>query len=480
MPNRLSIRKVRQKTGFCGPASIEMMLSYYGINISQDEIATAGGIVEGEDGSRIDELDQAVKKICPNYVILARYNATLEDLAHLTEAIQLPVGIEWQGIFTHPDGTYFEIGHYSVVTSVDLKMGVLTILDPDERSGLVNGRIFVNDFIGQWWEDNDIPMIGCSDRTEIVRNNHLLFVVVPWSNITEMMNLGLRPVSVDLMRAHRVQRKPKFIVQDWQEKMKDHDNLVFEIPEQHLSVYEVIGGSANHLGALLELHSEIFPNFAHYLPYMKDRVKTSPEDINDAIDHWWLVEIDDKPAGFRLFKYNPHHNCGLGLLMAVRPKYRQVAVSPFCRLAELLIASSIEQIETDARVSGRPTPIGMGVELQLPETIQDPAIQRGRAHLIKRYREYGFCDLHVEYYEPPFILEDSSFIELANPEAEDFHRLLFGYFPSQESQKPISPDIISQLVLAFLVDQYHLPVDHWAVQRAVASIKEYFVKEGTS
>ena len=55
------------------------------------------------------------------------------------------------------------------------------------------------------------------------------------------------------MRAHRVQRKPKFIVQDWQEKMKDHDNLVFEIPEQHLSVYEVIGGSANHLGALLDL-----------------------------------------------------------------------------------------------------------------------------------------------------------------------------------------------------------------------------------
>jgi hypothetical protein len=479
MLNRLAIRKVRQKTGFCGPASIEMMLSFYDIDISQDEIAAAGGIVEGEDGSRIDQLDQAVNKLCPDYVLLARYNATIDDLTRLTVNMHLPAGIEWQGIFTKPDGTYFEIGHYSVVTSVDLNIGVLTILDPDERSGLVNGRIFISDFYEQWWEENDVPVIGGSDQTVVIRNNRLLFILVPRSRISEMMDLGFLPVSLNLMRAYRAQRKTNIIRQDWLKKMKSHDKLVFEIPDENLAAYEVIGGSANHLGALLELHKEIFPYFAQYLPYMEARVKSDPEDEWDAIDHWWLVEINGIPAGFRMFKYNPHRNCGLGLLMAVRPKYRHLSCSPFSRLAELLIASSLEQIETDSQASGRSLPIGMGVELQLPETTQNLDIQQGRAHLINRYRAYGFRDLPVEYYEPPFILEDVSFQEYALPEAEDFHRLLFGYFPPRSTQRSPAPDIISNLVLAFLVDHYHLPVDHWAVQRALSSTQQHEVKEGT-
>jgi hypothetical protein len=478
MFNHLDIRKVRQKVGFCGPASIEMMLSYYGINLSQDEIAASGGIVEGEDGSRIDQLDQAVKILCPNYVILARYNASIQELAYLTDDLNLPVGIEWQGIFTNQDGSYFEIGHYSVVTSVDLNIGVLTILDPDERSGLVNGRIFINDFFGQWWEKNDIPMIGCPGSTEVVLNNRLLFVVVPWSRTAEMMDLGFRPVSIDLMRAHRSQPKTRIIQQDWLKKMKSHDKLIFEIPEEKLTVYEVIGGCANHLGSLLELHQEMFPNYAQYLPYMELRVKADPEDSHKAIDHWWLANIDGYPAGFRMFKYNPGRNCGLGLLMAVRPQYRKQAIGPYRSLAELLITTSLEQIETDAQVLGKTMPVGMGVELQLPETTSNVDLRRGRARLISRYREYGFCDLPVEYYEPPFILDEYSFQELDIPEEADFNRLLFGYFPTDSSHKLLAPDIISNLALAFLSDHYNLPMDHWAVQRALRSAQQDYVKEG--
>ena len=462
MPKSYDIRTVRQKLGFCGPASLEMMFSYYGINISQDEIAAAGDIVSGEDGSRIDQLDRAVKKLTPGYILLAKYNASIEDLAKLTEEYDLPVGIEWQGIFANPDGTYFEIGHYSVVISVDMNLGLLTILDPDERTGLINGRIFMTDFVGQWWEENDVPLPRDS-KTEVIRNDRLLFVIAPETHLTEFVNLGLQPVSLDLMRTYRTPCREKMVKQDWRKKMKRHDKQIFKIPEENLTVHEVIGGSANHLGALVELHKEIFPHYGQYIPYMEERVKQAAGINHYSIDHWWLAEVNGHPAGFNIFKYMIDRNCGLCLLITVRELYRGKSFGGCRSLAELLLMSSLQQLKADASDYGRPTPAGMVLEVEHPK-------------VVARFREFGFIELPVEYFEPPAIYGDKTF-ENVGASMDDFKQLHLGIFPIHGGPfNPDDPASIQNLALVYLIDHYHLPENHWAVHRALDSVDRHFGK----
>src|SRR5690606_15262960 len=105
-----TIRKLRQKPGHCGPATIEMMYSIYGIHKTQDEIAQAIGDVERitERGCSVDEMAHAVEQLTPNYILLGKLYGTIEDLRVLTEKYLLPVGVEWRGRFLEPDGRIWE------------------------------------------------------------------------------------------------------------------------------------------------------------------------------------------------------------------------------------------------------------------------------------------------------------------------------------------------------------------------------------
>lgn len=199
------IRRVRQKRGFCGPASIEMMLSFYGINHSQDEIANRAEVIEGEAGSRIDQLNQAVQSLRPDYTLLSKYNSTIEDIILLLYLYGIPVGVEWQGIFIDDEGKQFEVGHYSVINWVDKTTGSIHIIDPDERSALEDGWILYDDFIQRWWDENDVPLIDNPKETEVICNEGLIFVLVPQNIAVKLMEFGLQPVSLDLMRNHHNQ-----------------------------------------------------------------------------------------------------------------------------------------------------------------------------------------------------------------------------------------------------------------------------------
>lgn len=207
----VTISRVLQKKGHCGPTSLVMMFSHYGLEITQEAIAEAAGVQEtiSEDGSRIDQLNQAVERLAPGYVLLAKYNASLEDLETLVEEHNLPTGVEWQGMFVDEDGKYFEEGHYSVVVGVDRGADEVAIVDPERRSALEAGKLSIGDFEERWWEENDVPSLTDPDAMEVICNEGLLFVIVPEDREPQLLALGLQPVSLSLMREYQVPRRKK-------------------------------------------------------------------------------------------------------------------------------------------------------------------------------------------------------------------------------------------------------------------------------
>ena len=197
------ITRIFQLEGHCGPTTVQMMLRRYKVYLSQPEIAreTQAGITIQEHGCRIDQLGVAVSVLASDYVLLAKYDATIDEVRHLIEQHGLPVGVEWRGQFFREDGTRYEDGHYSVVTQVDVKRGMVKIIDPDETSALPDGEIGITEFESRWWDEN---WLGNPEdpASPVVRTFHLIFVVVPKSLHDTIRVLGFQPPTMDLMRAH--------------------------------------------------------------------------------------------------------------------------------------------------------------------------------------------------------------------------------------------------------------------------------------
>jgi len=112
----LKIKPFRQKSGLCGPATLKMVLSYYGINKTESAIAkdTDCDPDLGVDARRM--LEYAHDLGLNGYI---QDLSTFEDLERLVIKEEIPVIVDW---FSEDDG------HYSVV--VDLDSENIYLLDP--------------------------------------------------------------------------------------------------------------------------------------------------------------------------------------------------------------------------------------------------------------------------------------------------------------------------------------------------------------
>ena len=193
------IHRLRQKPGHCGPATIEMMYSFYGVSLSQDAVAETIGDVGRitERGCSVDELAQAVEALTPEYILLGKLCATIEDLRVLTGQYCLPVGVEWRGRFLEPDGHIWEEGHYSIITRVNEDADTLDVIDP-YAPGVnllsLNEYIPVEVFRERWWDTNPIPLSDDPDDVVEIRDEQLLFVLVPRSQVAALRPLQLYPM----------------------------------------------------------------------------------------------------------------------------------------------------------------------------------------------------------------------------------------------------------------------------------------------
>jgi hypothetical protein len=167
----------------CGPAVIQMLLHNLGIEVTQEEVVVAGGasdLIE-QLGMRVDQLNQAVRRLAPQTCFWYKDHSTIEELVQIVVQNDYLVGIEWQGVFEDTledetqDGDY---GHYSVVTMADSKRRKLVIVDPykDFRS---QDRVFTFEFfMSRWWDTNDVldPLTGTNRPVE---DHQMMFVITP-------------------------------------------------------------------------------------------------------------------------------------------------------------------------------------------------------------------------------------------------------------------------------------------------------------
>ena len=119
-PEKIAVKKYLQSTGLCGPASLKILLSHFGKDFSESELAglasAASGLERGM-GTEHEGMVKAAKAI--GGFVFAKDEGTVGELEYFVNREKLPVIIGW----VDRDGD-----HYSMVVSVTDQN--IVIVDP--------------------------------------------------------------------------------------------------------------------------------------------------------------------------------------------------------------------------------------------------------------------------------------------------------------------------------------------------------------
>ena len=102
------IKPFRQSASFCGPASLKMVLQFYGIDKTEKELAKLSGATKGK-GVEADGLVKAAKKL--GLKAFYKDYCEIEDIRKYFKK-KIPLIVDW---FSGNDG------HYSVVVGIGKK-----------------------------------------------------------------------------------------------------------------------------------------------------------------------------------------------------------------------------------------------------------------------------------------------------------------------------------------------------------------------
>jgi ABC-type bacteriocin/lantibiotic exporter with double-glycine peptidase domain len=167
----------------CGPAVLQILLARLGVEVSQEQLTELGGARDTieDQGTRIDQLALAVRRLGLPARFWYKDHAAMEELTTVVSHHRYPAGVEWQGLFEDREEDEDEngdYGHYSIVTSIDRRKGLVHILDP-YKDFYRQDRVFaLSWFADRWWDTNEViePATG---RSHIVEDYHVMFVVTP-------------------------------------------------------------------------------------------------------------------------------------------------------------------------------------------------------------------------------------------------------------------------------------------------------------
>lgn len=131
----INLKPFRQTPGLCGPASLKIVMDYYGISVSERKIAKAAGATK-EKGVSFDGLARAAKHF--KFNVFYKKNSSLDDIEKFINK-KIPVIVDW---FLEDDG------HYSVVSGIDRKN--ILLMDPSLDKG--KRKISREDFLRVWFD----------------------------------------------------------------------------------------------------------------------------------------------------------------------------------------------------------------------------------------------------------------------------------------------------------------------------------------
>jgi len=107
----------QQKAGFCGPASLKMVLDYYGVNKSEKELAELSNCTISK-GVKAEDLLKAAKKL--GFKGFIKDFSEIKDIKKYVLKKKIPVIVDWFSI---------DEGHYSPV--VDINQENIYLQDPE-------------------------------------------------------------------------------------------------------------------------------------------------------------------------------------------------------------------------------------------------------------------------------------------------------------------------------------------------------------
>jgi len=195
-----SLKRTAQINSFyCGPASIQMLLSMYQIEINQEMLVSALNIQNKirSHGMTIAEMGEFVSQFYPQLQFWFKSNATVSDLSQLINEYSIPVGVEWQGVFDYPDEESYDDedddpGHISIVTAIDTNDNYILIADPSQHYAGVDRKFSVLQFIRRWWDINEV-IDPITNKRQEVDDYHCLFVITPKED-SSPEKLGLKRI----------------------------------------------------------------------------------------------------------------------------------------------------------------------------------------------------------------------------------------------------------------------------------------------
>jgi hypothetical protein len=231
------------------------------------------------------------------------------------------------------------------------------------------------------------------------------------------------------------------------------------IQKDNVAIYELLGsGDEQRIESMLGLYQMLFPQYQHYVERMKRRAQYPNEHRENNIVHYWLIEIDGKPVGLRTFRYVRHRHCGLAHALAIHPDFRDTVVDDK-KLSVFIIYECLHQIIRDAKENGDAPVLGIVNEVET-------------SRLMEHYERNGLIQLPLKYVEPIFSPES-----LGKSREEELRMIKFspmhmGFLPNPEIKiEKYTKAMITDFVLAFLVDHYGLPENHPVVIETLNSIK---------
>jgi hypothetical protein len=167
-----------------------MLLAKRRVVVSQQQIAEAAGVTDliEMNGTRVDQLAQAVSALAPELQFWYKTHTRLSDLSAAVNEYQVPVGVEWQGLFDDDDEDTEDVdsgdsetgdndyGHYSVIIYLDEISKQLIIADP-YKDYISQDRVFTfKEFLSRWYDYNEIidPKTG---RAKLVQDYRMMFII---------------------------------------------------------------------------------------------------------------------------------------------------------------------------------------------------------------------------------------------------------------------------------------------------------------
>ena len=173
----LKVKPFKQTDGSrCGPASVKMVLGYYGIDASEDDLC--------KHCSHTFELgctNENMVKAFSRYGVAADIKnfSLLSDVAYYVSN-NVPVIVDWFSPGTGVINNIMPTGHASVVVGLDDKM--ITLIDPENGQQRSINR---DEFMRVWFDWKTTPFI---DRWEDMAIRTMIVPYPPSKNIKRVVN----------------------------------------------------------------------------------------------------------------------------------------------------------------------------------------------------------------------------------------------------------------------------------------------------